>query len=76
LPDVTSRLHHFQARSSWHLREALSLQLEYQYYHFESDDWAWDDVAADTIDKVLSFGQSNPDEDIHYVGAAVIYRWQ
>jgi hypothetical protein len=76
LPDVDTRLHHVEASGTWHLRETLSLQLEYQYYSYESDDWAWDDVQADTIDKVLSFGQDNPDEDIHYVGASVIYRWQ
>jgi hypothetical protein len=33
-------------------------------------------VQADTIDTVLTFGQDNPNEDIHYVGASVIYRWQ
>ena len=33
-------------------------------------------IEANTIDKVLTFGQSNPNEDIHYVGASVIYSWQ
>jgi MtrB/PioB family decaheme-associated outer membrane protein len=76
LPDVDTTLHHVEATGTWHMREHLSLQLEYQYYSYESDDWAWDNVQADTIDKVLTFGQDNPDEDIHYVGASVIYRWQ
>tara|TARA_R110002049_G_scaffold208811_14_gene379337 strand:- start:70 stop:2352 length:2283 start_codon:yes stop_codon:yes gene_type:complete len=76
LPDVNTTMHHVQASGIWHLEDNLSLQLDYQYYTFKSDDWAWEDVQADTIDKVLTFGQSNPDEDIHYIGASVIYSWQ
>jgi MtrB/PioB family decaheme-associated outer membrane protein len=76
LPDVETRLHHLEATGTWHVRDDLSFELAYQYYNYESDDWAWDDVGPATIDKVLTFGQDNPDEDIHYVGASVIYRWQ
>ncbi|MGB1140304.1 MAG: MtrB/PioB family decaheme-associated outer membrane protein [Halioglobus sp.] len=76
LPDVETRMHHLEATGTWHFRDNLSFELAYQYYTYESDDWAWDDVEPTTIDKVLTFGQDNPDEDIHYVGASVIYRWQ
>ncbi len=76
LPDVDTRLHHLTAVGTWHVSDAMSLQVDYQYYDFESDDWSWQDVQAATLDKVLGFGQSNPDEDIHYLGASVIYRWQ
>jgi len=76
LPDVDTRLHRVEASATWELREDLSLQLQYQFYSYKTDDWAWDDVQADTIDKVLTFGQTNPNEDIHYVGASAIYRWQ
>ena len=27
-------------------------------------------------DRVLSFGERNPNEQIHYVGTSVWYRWQ
>ena len=76
LPDVNTKLHHLQASGIWQLRDDLSLQLDYQFYSYKTDDWAWDNVQADTIGKVLTFGQTNPNEDIHYVGASVIYRWQ
>jgi MtrB/PioB family decaheme-associated outer membrane protein len=75
LPDVDTRLHHLQAGFTWHLQEDVSLRLDYQFYAYESDDWAWDDLQADSLDKVLTFGQGNPDEDIHYVGVSAIYRW-
>ncbi len=76
LPDVDTRLHHLQASGIWRLRDDLSLQLDYQFYSYKTDDWSWDDVQANTIGKVLTFGQSNPNEDIHYLGASVIYSWQ
>ena len=76
LPDVDTTLHHLSATGAWHLREDLSVQLDYQFYSYESDDWAWDKVQANTVGKVLTFGQDNPDEDVHYLGASVIYRWK
>jgi MtrB/PioB family decaheme-associated outer membrane protein len=76
LPDVDTKMHHVQASGIWHVRDNLSWQLDYQYYTYTSDDWAWEGVQADTIARVLSFGQANPNEDIHYVGASAIYRWQ
>ena len=76
LPDTDTRLHHVQASGTWQMQDNLSVQVDYQFYSYETDDWAWDKVQADTIGKVLSFGQQNPNEDIHYLGASVIYRWQ
>ena len=76
LPDVDTRLHQVTAGGEWQFRENLSLALEYQYYRYSSDDWSWQGVQADTIDKVLTFGERNPNEQIHYVGASVRYHWQ
>ena len=76
LPDVNTRLNHVQLSGTWQLEENLALQLDYQYYRYKSDDWAWNGVQADTIGKVLTFGQGNPNEQVNYVGASVIYHWQ
>lgn len=76
LPDVETRMHQINASAIWHMRENLSWRLSYRFYHHDSDDWALEGVKADTIDKVLSFGAENPHENIHYLGASVIYRWQ
>ena len=76
LPAVETRLHHIEANGTWHLRDTLSLKLDYQYYRYKSDDWAWQDVQTDTLGKVLTFGERNPNEQIHYVGLSVIYRWR
>lgn len=76
LPDVDTRLHQIEASGVWQLRSNLSLQLAYQFYSYKTNDWAWNNLQADTLDKVLTFGQTNPNEDIHYVGASVRYYWQ
>ncbi len=76
LPTVDTRLHQIDASGLWHWQEALSIRLHYRYYRYQTNDWAWDQVAADTIDKVLTFGQRNPNETVHYMGLSVLYRWQ
>lgn len=76
LPSVDTRLHHIQASGIWKMQDNLFLQLDYQYYRYTSNDWAWNGVQPDTIGKVLTFGQNNPNETINYVGASVIYHWQ
>ena len=75
-PNVDTHLHQVDARGTWHLRESLSLSLNYQYYRYKSNDWAWGGLQADSIAKVLTFGQRNPNEQIHYVGLSAIYRWK
>ena len=76
LPSVNTRLNHVQASASWRMQDNLFLQLDYQFYDYKSDDWAWNGVQPDTIGKVLTFGQGNPNEQINYVGASVIYHWE
>jgi len=76
LPDVDTRSHRVEASGTWHVADDVSLRLDYRFFSYESDDWAWDNVQANTLDKVLTFGQDNPDEDIHYVGISAIYRWR
>lgn len=76
LPDVDTQLQQLDFEGQWHLRDDLTLALNYQYYRYHTNDWAWRNVRVDTLDKVLGFGQRNPDDSIHYLGASVIYRWQ
>ena len=76
LPTVNTTLHNVRISGIWHMQENLFLQLDYQFYDYKSDDWAWQGVQPDTIGKVLTFGQGNPNEQINYVGASVIYHWE
>lgn len=74
LPDAESRMHHVQWDGNYTVNDELSLKLSYQYYYFSEDNWAIDNVAADTMDKVLFTGEKAPDDSIHVVGLSVLYR--
>jgi MtrB/PioB family decaheme-associated outer membrane protein len=72
--DYENEMHHLILEGAWHYRENMSIGLNYQYWNYDSDDWA--SVAPDTIDKVLTLGAEPADEDLHYIGTSIIYRWQ
>jgi len=74
LPDRRTRQHQLSVQGSWHLRDNLALNLDYRYWHFASDNWAIDGVEANTIDKVLTFGEDSADENVNYLGLSVSYR--
>jgi len=74
LPDLENTLHSFLARATYQLRERLSLKFDYRYYRYEEDNWAIDRVRHDTLDKVLSTGESSPDDDIHFFQVSIRYR--
>ncbi len=75
-PSVDTRLHHFTAAATWQMNRRLSLRLDYQFYQYDSNDWALRGLAVDSAGQLLSFGAQNPDETIHYLGASAIYRWE
>jgi MtrB/PioB family decaheme-associated outer membrane protein len=74
--DYETEMHHVIVEGAWHFRENLSIGLNYQYWNYDSEDWAIDGVAPDTIDKVLTLGVEPADEDLHYIGTSITYRWQ
>ena len=76
LPDNSTRLHHIELTGNYLLAPGLILKGEYQFYRFESANWALDNVRADTIANVLSFGAVSPNEKIHYLGASFVYYWE
>lgn len=76
LPDVDTRQHQFEANGIWKLQDNMHLRIDYRYFRYDSNDWARQGVQADSIGKVLTFGERNANEKIHYLGASVIYRWQ
>ena len=76
LPDNETKQHHLVLEGANILRENIDLRINYQYWRYEQDDWAIHGITPSTIDKVLTLGEREADEDLHYIGATVIYRWQ
>jgi hypothetical protein len=74
--DYENTMHHLILEGVWHYRENMSIGLNYQYWNYDSEDWAVNGVDENTIDKVLTLGVEPADEDLHYIGTSIIYRWQ
>jgi MtrB/PioB family decaheme-associated outer membrane protein len=74
LPDRKTQQHQLVFSGDYQLKDNLSLNLDYQYFYYQSDNWAIDEVEPDTLNKVLSFGEESPDEGISYIGLSVTYR--
>ena len=74
--DYENEMHHLVLKGLWHYRENLSFSLNYQYWNYDSEDWAVEGVDPNSISKVLSLGVEPADEDLHYIGTSLIYRWQ
>jgi MtrB/PioB family decaheme-associated outer membrane protein len=76
LPDNEATQHHLLLEAGWHLYEQTTIKFSYQYWSYDSDDWAIHDVTSTSIDKVLTLGEQEADEDLHYVGTSIVYRWR
>ena len=61
---------------SYTLRDHLTINVNYQYWNYDSEDWAINNLGPTSIDKVLTLGEQEADEDLHYIGTSIIYRWQ
>ena len=76
LPDNGSTQHHLVLESAWQLADNVTIKLDYQYWSFDADDWSINGITPTSIDKVLTLGEQEADEDLHYVGTSIVYRWQ
>jgi MtrB/PioB family decaheme-associated outer membrane protein len=74
-PDLTTRLHSVSLYGDYALRQEMLLRLRYTYESFDSDNWAYDGVAPDTIPQVLSLGQDSPDYGVHVVALSLRYKF-
>jgi MtrB/PioB family decaheme-associated outer membrane protein len=74
--DSDSDQHHLILEGVWDYREDISVKVNYQYWKYDSEDWAVNGLSQNSIDKVLTLGEQEADEDLHYIGTSIIYRWQ
>jgi len=75
-PDVISNEHHLSLNSSYHASDQLSFKLNYQYYRFKGQNWAFDQVTPTSIDKVLGTGEKSANDQIHVINISLIYRFK
>lgn len=75
LPDLKTTLHSLNLRANYRLIKNTRVQLRYQYEFFVTDDYALDNISPDSIEDVLSLGNSSPNYSAHVVGLSFIYEF-
>jgi MtrB/PioB family decaheme-associated outer membrane protein len=66
-PDITSRIHGLRANAGYQFNDETRIGLTYIYERYKTDDWQTEGVAPDTIGRVLSLEDTDPDYDNHLV---------
>jgi MtrB/PioB family decaheme-associated outer membrane protein len=74
-PDLETSLTSVKLWAEYRHRKGLSYRLGYWYERFEADDWAVDNLQADSIANLLLLDEETPDYDAHVVSASVIYHF-
>jgi len=64
-PSVVTRVHSIGGRAEYDLTETLTLGLGYAFERYAATDWAIDRVQVNTIGRVLTFGELNPNYNTH-----------
>jgi MtrB/PioB family decaheme-associated outer membrane protein len=74
-PDLRTDLDSVRLYADYRLKKNTSLHLGYWYEHYDTDDWAIDNVDPDTTANVLAFGEDLDDYDVHTVTLSLRYRF-
>lgn len=74
-PDLETTIHSLNLRADYRVNRQTSVRLGYLYEYFSTDDFALDGVQEDTIDRILSLGNSSPDYNVHVIGLSLNYKF-
>lgn len=75
LPEQETTMHQFTLAINYHWRPECSFRFSYEYYRYDSEDWAIDGVGLDTISKVLTLGEESPNDIINVLSVSAWYRF-
>ena len=75
LPDLETKLHSFSLYGDYKIKSDMFLRLRYWYEKYDSEDWAVDDVVPNTLNNVITLGETSPDYDVHVIGLSLLYRF-
>ncbi len=74
-PDLTTKRDTFILYGDYHIDEQFTLKASYQYEDYSEDNWYIDGVAPDTLDNVLTYGETAPDYGIGVLWLTLRYRF-
>lgn len=74
-PDLKTRLNSARLYVKYALKKHLVLRFDYYKERYDTEDWALDSVAVDTVPTLLTLGQMSPDYNVTVLGTALEYRF-
>ena len=73
-PDLSSRLHRFEASLDYDWRDTLVVRLGWLFEDYVVDDWPLDDIGVDGVPRMLGLGNEWLDHDAGIVMLSLRYR--
>ena len=74
-PTVSTSMDRFKLYASYRLKDNLSLIGSYWYERYDSQNWALDGVAPDTVNNLLAFGVQPPRYNENVLRLGLRYRF-
>jgi MtrB/PioB family decaheme-associated outer membrane protein len=74
-PELTTERHTFKIYSDYSLTQRSLLNVAFYYEKYDEENWAKDGVTVNTIDEVLTLGETSPSYNIGYVTLSYQYRF-
>jgi MtrB/PioB family decaheme-associated outer membrane protein len=74
-PDLKTSLNSVKLWTQYRYRKDLSWKLGYRYERYSEDNWALDNLQADSVTNLLLLDEETPDYDVHIIAASVIYHF-
>jgi hypothetical protein len=74
-PDARTMLHDVSFQAEVRIVDGWIGRFGYLYEFLDANDWAYDDVAPDTVNEVLGLGQTMPDYGAHLFAFSLEYQF-
>lgn len=75
LPLTTSRLNALGVYGAYRWKKDWSVKARYWIEHYESSDWALDNVEPNTLANVITLGEDSPDYTVRVLTLSLAYRF-
>ncbi len=74
-PDLKNSLTSLKLWTRYRYRKDLSWKLGYRYERYTADNWALDNLQADSVANLLLLDEETPDYDVHVISTSVVYHF-
>ena len=74
-PDLKTRLTSLKLWTQYRYRKDVSWNLGYRYERYDADNWALDNLQADSVTNLLLLDEETADYDVHVIAASVRYHF-